>query len=112
MNPSLPTYDQVMRSTRRHFLGQSGLGLGAMAMGHLLGTPAHASPGVLAAPHLAPKAKRVIYLFQAGGPSHLETFDYKPVLRQGHGKAPLVEHGALAGLLSLRIARCETGHRR
>ncbi len=87
MNPSLPTYDQVMRSTRRHFLGQSGLGLGAMAMGQLLGTEAHAAPGVLAAPHLAPKAKRVIYLFQAGGPSHLETFDYKPVLRQGHGKA-------------------------
>jgi Protein of unknown function (DUF1501) len=80
---SLPTYDDLLRPTRRHFLGKTGLGLGAMAMSKLLA----ANPGVLGAPHLAPKAKRVIYLFQAGGPSHLETFDNKPVLRAGHGKA-------------------------
>jgi hypothetical protein len=88
MNVTTPTYDDLMRLTRRHFLSKAGLGLGAMAMTKLLGTDAGAaSPGVLAAPHVAPKAKRVIYLFQAGGPSHLETFDFKPVLRQGHGKA-------------------------
>ena len=83
-----PTYDALMRSTRRHFLGKSGLGLGAMAMSKLLAphSQAAANPGTLGAPHLAPKAKRVIYLFQAGGPSHLETFDNKPVLRAGHGK--------------------------
>ena len=83
-----PTYDALMRSTRRHFLGKSGLGLGAMAMSKLLAphSLAAANPGTLGAPHLAPKAKRVIYLFQAGGPSHLETFDNKPVLRAGHGK--------------------------
>jgi Protein of unknown function (DUF1501) len=80
---SLPTYDDLLRPTRRHFLGKTGLGLGAMAMSKLLA----ANPGVLGAPHLAPKAKRVIYLFQAGGPSHLETFDNKPLLRAGHGKA-------------------------
>jgi hypothetical protein len=79
------TYDDLMRSTRRQFLSRTGLGLGAMAMAQL--APAAAIPGVIAKPHFAPKAKRVIYLFQAGGPSHLETFDFKPVLRTGHGKA-------------------------
>jgi hypothetical protein len=84
-----PTYDDLMRSTRRHFLGKVGLGLGSLAMAKLLGPDARAAaqPGVLDALHHAPKAKRVIYLFQAGGPSHLETFDFKPVLREGHGKA-------------------------
>ena len=84
-----PTYDDLMRSTRRHFLGKVGLGLGSLAMAKLLGPEvrAAAQPGVLDALHHAPKAKRVIYLFQAGGPSHLETFDFKPVLRAGHGKA-------------------------
>jgi Protein of unknown function (DUF1501) len=84
-----PTYDDLMRSTRRHFLGKVGLGLGSLAMAKLLGADARAAaqPGVLGALHHAPKAKRVIYLFQAGGPSHLETFDFKPVLRAGHGKA-------------------------
>ena len=79
------TYDDLMRSTRRQFLSRTGLGLGAMAMTQL--APAAAIPGVIAKPHFAPKAKRVIYLFQAGGPSHLETFDFKPLLREGHGKA-------------------------
>ena len=87
---SLPetTPDDFLRQTRRHFLGRTGLGLGSIGMAGLLGrdAPAAAS-GVLGSPHQAPKAKRVIYLFQAGGPSHLETFDYKPVLRAGHGKA-------------------------
>jgi hypothetical protein len=84
-----PTYDDLMRSTRRHFLGKVGLGLGSLSMAKLLGPDARAAaqPGVLDALHHAPKAKRVIYLFQAGGPSHLETFDFKPVLREGHGKA-------------------------
>ena len=79
------TYDDLMRSTRRQFLSRTGLGLGAMAMAQF--APAATIPGVIAKPHFAPKAKRVIYLFQAGGPSHLETFDFKPVLRAGHGKA-------------------------
>ena len=42
--------------------------------------------GILDSPHFAPKAKRVIYLFQSGGPSHLELFDYKPLLRQRNGE--------------------------
>jgi len=88
MPPAAPSYDDLMRLTRRHFLSRAGLGLGAVAMANLLGSDARAaSPGALGAPHLIPKAKRVIYLFQAGGPSHLETFDFKPLLREGHGKA-------------------------
>jgi hypothetical protein len=79
------TYDDLMRPTRRHFLSQAGLGLAGLAMARLDASGAGA--GILAAPHLAPKAKRVIYLFQSGGPSHLETFDDKPLLRAQHGKA-------------------------
>ena len=44
------------------------------------------TPGLPSLPHFAPKAKRVIYLFMAGGPSHIDTFDYKPDLRKIHGK--------------------------
>ena len=78
-----------MGFTRRHFLGSSGLGLGAMALSHLMGSgnASASTTGVLGAPHHFAKVKRVIYLFQAGGPSHLETFDFKPLLRAGHGKA-------------------------
>ena len=84
-----PSYDQLMGFTRRHFLGSSGLGLGAMALSHLMGSgnASASTTGVLGAPHHFAKVKRVIYLFQAGGPSHLETFDFKPLLRAGHGKA-------------------------
>ena len=68
------TYDHLMSHTRRHFLGTGGLGLGAMALTHVLGrgtAQALAAPGgLLGAPHHFAKVKRVIYLFQAGGPSH------------------------------------------
>jgi hypothetical protein len=76
---------------RRAFLGQGVTGLGLVALNSLL------SPSVLAAAdpkslgainplHFAPKAKRIIYLYQAGGPSHLETFDYKPALGKLDGQ--------------------------
>ena len=67
-----PSYDQLMGFTRRHFLGSSGLGLGAMALSHLMGSgsASASTTGVLGAPHHFAKVKRVIYLFQAGGPSH------------------------------------------
>ena len=82
-----PAYDQLLAGTRRHFLGRAGLGLGAMALTNLLGPASAGASGILGAPHHRAKVKRVIYLFQAGGPSHLETFDFKPQLRQQHGKA-------------------------
>jgi hypothetical protein len=73
--------------TRRAFLGRSAQGLGAVALGSLLGArEASAAPGVLKRPPLPQKAKRVIWLTMAGGPSHLETFDPKPKLAEMHGK--------------------------
>ena len=79
-------------STRRSFLGSSGAGIGAMALGALLGRDAVAAPGdrwrgVIDKPHVQPRAKRVIFLCMAGGPSHLETLDHKPKLAEMHGKA-------------------------
>ena len=80
---------------RRRFLSQTATGFGMMALADLLGTDSIAaglglqggrSHGVLGAPHFAPKAKRVIYLFQSGGPSHMDLFDYKPVLNEQNGK--------------------------
>jgi hypothetical protein len=73
--------------TRRHFLSGSGLGLGALALGALLPRQsAAASLGVLGAPHFQPKAKRVIYLFQSGGPAQQDLFDYKPLLNEKNGQ--------------------------
>ncbi len=69
-----------MNESRRHFLGSAAGGMGATALATLL----HAeSEGI--APHFAPKAKRVIYLFQSGAPSQFETFDHKPLLKKLHG---------------------------
>jgi Protein of unknown function (DUF1501) len=71
---------------RRHFLGKLSVGLGTAALGGLLikdlfkSDDAAVSGLQLGIPHFAPKAKRVIYLFQNGAPSQLETFDYKPLL--------------------------------
>src|SRR5688500_11564344 len=66
---------------RRAFLRGGLSGLGMFALRSLLG-----ADGVVTPLHHAPKAKRVIFLYQAGGPSHLETFDNKPKLRAMHGK--------------------------
>ena len=73
---------------RRAFLTRATYGFGAAALGSLLRQDASAVglPGILAAPHHTPKAKRVIFLSMAGGPSHLETFDYKPVLAKMDGQ--------------------------
>ena len=82
--------DRRLLLTRRALLGKTTTGLGALALASLLrpdllrasGLP----PGVAGLPHFAPKAKRVIYLYMAGGPSHLETLDHKPKLAAMHGK--------------------------
>ncbi|MCE9611287.1 MAG: DUF1501 domain-containing protein [Chthoniobacter sp.] len=79
--------------TRRWFFRDCGVGLGAAALASLLGNEAGASvtaatPLAPRAPHFAPKAKRVIFLFQGGAPSHLDLFDYKPELAKWNGKLP------------------------
>ncbi len=78
--------------TRRHFLSKSAVGLGSMALGSLLipglftGEEESLAQLPLGLPHFAPKAKRIIYLFQNGAPSQLETFDYKPLLNKMAGE--------------------------
>jgi hypothetical protein len=79
---------------RRHFMSRMSLGLGSMALGSLLGCNSNAGTGPAIDPmsgildklHFAPKAKRVIYLFQSGGPSQMDLFDYKPMLEKMHGE--------------------------
>src|SRR5436309_250712 len=82
--------DFLLCLSRRAFLRQTGLGLGSIALG-CLGLPEQSSaagiaPGVKGLPDFAPKAKRIIFLYMSGGPSHLETFDYKPTLAEMDGK--------------------------
>ncbi|MBM3845185.1 MAG: DUF1501 domain-containing protein [Verrucomicrobia bacterium] len=81
--------DARLLMTRRDALGGSMLGLGALALGSLL-NPAKAGGMVRGErsdlPHFRPKAKRIIYLLQNGAPSHVDLFDYKPMLRKEHGK--------------------------
>ena len=76
--------------TRRTFLGHASRGLGSLAFASLMNPSALRADdkwhGVVNPLHLAPKAKRVIYLSMAGGPSHLETLDFKPTLRKQHGQ--------------------------
>jgi uncharacterized protein (DUF1501 family) len=77
--------------TRRWFFKECGIGLGSVALASLLNGKSSAqsaikNPLAPKQPHFKPKAKRVIYLFMAGGPSQFETFDYKPSLAKYNGK--------------------------
>lgn len=81
-----PIRQHALQTTRRQFLGRSAAGIGTAALASLLNPQlmaADVSPGI---PHFAPKAKRVIYLFMSGGPSHIDLFDYKPRLKDHHGQ--------------------------
>ncbi|HBJ39076.1 MAG TPA: sulfatase [Planctomycetaceae bacterium] len=88
-----PLNELLARSTRRHFFGRTAAATGVAALASLLRperlAAATQSPVVIGGlpglPHFAPKAKRVIYLFQSGGPSQLELFDDKPLVREKHG---------------------------
>lgn len=87
-----PLHEHQLLLTRRHFFGRAATGLGAAALGSLLNpalfgaAPAGAQggSGALGRPHFTPTAKRVIYLFMAGGPSQMDLFDYKPALDKYH----------------------------
>lgn len=73
---------ESLRIHRRTFLHQSGFNFGALAAGALLGKESFAAAMDEALPHFAPRAKRVIFLTQSGGPSQIELFDHKPGLRE------------------------------
>ena len=77
----LDSEQRFSSATRRQFFGQSGLSLGTAALAMLMGRSGASVPG----PHIVPRAKRVIFLFQSGGPSQLDLFDYKPKLVDLHG---------------------------
>src|SRR4051794_25909197 len=71
--------------TRRQLFGRAATGIGTAALASLLDPQLVAAPA-LSAPHHAPRAKRVIYLFMHGGPSQLDLFDHKPGLPARHGE--------------------------
>ncbi|MBI2924159.1 MAG: DUF1501 domain-containing protein [Verrucomicrobia bacterium] len=87
-----PLVEHKLLLTRRHFFRRTATGLGAAALGSLLNPgllsswAAEATPGrgALGKPHFAPKARRVIYLFMAGGPAQMELYDHKPALEKLH----------------------------
>ncbi|WP_192350216.1 DUF1501 domain-containing protein [Algoriphagus sp. Y33] len=84
--------EEGLNHNRRKFLSRLSLGVGSLALGSLLvpdllSGKAEAEEAMMSAlPHFAPKAKRVIYLFQNGAPSQLESFDYKPLLNKRMGE--------------------------
>ncbi len=106
MSHHRPTRSAFCGRTRREFLWQSGAGFGAAALASMLqndgffsstaaaNTTPGAGPLAIKPPHFAPKAKSVIFLFMYGGPSHIDTFDYKPSMVGMDGKTVNVKtHG-------------------
>jgi hypothetical protein len=86
MGPSEDSLSEYQRRmTRRHFFGRAATGPGVAALASLLGEARGASP-VGGLPHFAPRARRVIYLFQSGGPSQMDLFDPKPGLARRFGE--------------------------
>jgi len=73
-------FENLKQVTRRKFFQQCGTGMGALALASLLDPKMLAAEVARVGSHFAPKAKNIIYLFQSGGPSHLDLFDYKPEL--------------------------------
>ncbi len=86
--------EEMLRVNRRNFFSKSALGIGSLALSSMLSpdqselkaNSAKNTGGILKKLHHPVKAKRVIYLFQSGGPSQLDLFDYKPLLNEQHGK--------------------------
>jgi uncharacterized protein (DUF1501 family) len=84
-----PVSEFLSQETRRAFLGKGTLGLGSVALGTLLNASGADDKGagtMAGLPHFAPRAKRVIYLFQSGGPSQMDLYDYKPHLAGKFGE--------------------------
>jgi len=91
--PSHPITENQLMVNRRQFFGRSATGIGTAALASLLTRdglgapqPGGAFGGLGTLPHFAPKAKRVVYLFMNGAPTHTDLFDYKPLQKQMHGQ--------------------------
>jgi len=101
-----PIFEHQLSLTRRQFFGHSGLRFGGLGLAYLAGQRASAAPvhpPLAGLPHFAPKAKAVIYLHMNGGPSQLDTWDYKPQLAPWFDKdiPPSVQGGQrLTGMTS------------
>src|SRR5581483_3764167 len=89
-----PLEEYTRLLTRRQLFGRAAAGIGTVALASMLNPELLAAPaaspnsgfhGALKAPHFPPKAKRVIYLFQSGAPSHIDLFDWKPKMAQYRG---------------------------
>ena len=91
MNPRI---ERDLLATRRQFFGRTAAGIGPAALSFLLGSEGYGATqgaadgagGLPALPHFAPRAKRVIYMFQSGAPSQIDLFDHKPLLRKYQGQ--------------------------
>ena len=88
-----PNCEHNLLVTRRQLMGRSSVGIGTAALASLLNPalfgatkPRQPGLGVLGSPHLAPTAKRVIYLHMSGGPSHIDLFDWKPKMADYRGQ--------------------------
>jgi len=85
-------FKYLLNNNRRHFIKKVGLGVGGLAVASMMdplnvfGNKSTGDIAQLNLPHFAPKAKRIIYLFQSGGPSQFELFDYKPMLNEMRGE--------------------------
>lgn len=90
-----PLDENARHVSRREFFGRSATGLGTAALASMLATDGQAAnriAGLSDVPHFKPKAQRVIYLFQNGGPTHVDLFDYKPKLQAMHGQPVPAEY--------------------
>src|SRR6266542_3664400 len=107
--PAFPAVDAVF--SRRQMLQRMATGFGMVGLAGLLGSSAASAAGVLSSPHLRSRARRVIFLFMNGGPSHVDTFDPKPALKEHQGEQPtgdLFKKSKGTGFMAspLRLPRC------
>jgi len=112
--PSGSASERLLAATRRHFFGQCAMGVGSMALASLMAGRGVAAPAEESfkamqpkPPHSPPKAKNIIFLFMAGGPTQLETFEYKPKLTELNGQ-PIPD----SFVKGKRFAFMNTSHRR
>jgi hypothetical protein len=87
-HPRCTGCESLSGMSRRGFLSRFGMGLGSVALGSIMNRAEAATEqfGVLGKPHFQPRAKRVIYLFQSGGPAQMDLYDYKPLLNKMNGE--------------------------